>query len=359
MNRKSIIVALIISLGIAAFVAKKLQPSPSDIPVVAAPQEKMVKVVAAKRKIPSRTRLEPNIINDMIELKDIVASTAPPEFFTETTPLINKYTNLTLLPGTTITSECLLDKDAVPNLSFAIPPGRRAFTIQVTTVMGVAGFVQQGDCVDVIATFKAQGGGEATTKIILQDIQVLAVGKTYFQELDAGTASPTSTIMSQFAELITLAVTPEELERLVYIDSSGVQYRLVLKSPKDKDKKIVTEGATESIVRKALVDGDLAGKPAETSTGTTEFPPPVVPIPPVVTEPPPEVVVAKRPQIVTPSQPVDDGRVVIINMKSGSDKRVELTREGYNQSEEESGSGVTYEKGPTPEPQSLIPVGSN
>jgi pilus assembly protein CpaB len=259
-NRKAIFVALLVSLGVSLVLWKQLQaPKPVDTstPVAAPAPVETRPVVVAKNRIPTRTRLEAAVIAESFEIRDIATSSMIEGALNATDSMLNKYTSMTVLPGDQMTSARMLEKDAVPNLSFAVKQGRRAFTIPVDPVKGIAGFIQQGDFVDIIATFRPPGA-ETVSKMILQDIQILAVGKTYFQELDLGAgASPTAAIMSQMTDLITLSVTPEELERLMYLDSAGVFYKLVLKNPLDKDIKIVTKGATEKIVMKDLgIDKD-------------------------------------------------------------------------------------------------------
>jgi len=274
------------------------------------------------------------MLSEYLEMKDVVASGAPPDAFTSMASITNKFSSVTILPGDIITPARLLDKDAAPDLSFVIPKGKRAFTIQVNPVMGVAGFIQQGHVVDVIATIRPKMGGETITKIVLQDIQVLATGKTYFQELDAGVATPSSAIMSQFSELVTLAVTPEELERLTYIDTQGVQYRLVLKSFKDKDVKIPTTGVTEQSVLAGIKDeskpttpGTLASVPTASPTPETPFSitPPTTPsvTDKASVQPPSEAARAAEPQ-------ADDGKVLV---QYGSKRKEEIFKEGYDGSD--------------------------
>ncbi len=64
------------------------------------------------------------------------------------------------------------------SLSALLPVGMRAAAVRVDDVVGVAGFIHPGDIVDVIATVRQEGSNSQTSsKIILQAIKVLAVGK--------------------------------------------------------------------------------------------------------------------------------------------------------------------------------------
>ncbi|HOY66894.1 MAG TPA: Flp pilus assembly protein CpaB [Candidatus Ozemobacteraceae bacterium] len=252
MNRRAIIVALIVSMVFSAILWKKVQQDQGKKggePIFVAPPKIPTKnVVVARRKIPARTMLEPAKMNEFFEIKEIVASAVPPDAFTDMASLTKKYTAITVLGGDIMTPNRMLDKDVIPALSFAVPQGKRAVTIAVTRTSGVGGFIQQGDYVDVIASFKP-GSPDSITKIVMQDILVLAAGNTY--AFDPGVATAAPAIAAAKMELVTLAVAPDELERLVYLDS-GVIFRLVLKNPKDKGEQVQTKGATEKIVMRAI-----------------------------------------------------------------------------------------------------------
>jgi pilus assembly protein CpaB len=246
-NRKAILVALVASLAISMLLWKKLQtnkPPQIEAPVVQQPTILKKPVVVSTKRIAARTSLEPELVKDAFEIREIIASAAPEMALTNVASLTGRYTAVTLLPGDIMTPMRLLDESSVPNLARAIPPGKRAVSIAVSKVTSVGGFIQQGDFVDVIATFRPRNS-DPITKIVLQDIQVLAIGGRY--EFDGSTASTSPAISAAKVELVTLAVTPSELERLMYLDTSAT-FRFVLKNPEDKGRQIITKGATERLV---------------------------------------------------------------------------------------------------------------
>ena len=258
MNKKAILVALIASLLVSVFlwnqIQKKQQPAQITAPVIEQPILKK-RVVVCKKRLAARTRLEASMLNDCFELKELIASSVPDTAFTSIASLTNRYTAVTVLPEDIITPVRLMDEDTIPNLARAIPAGKRAVSIAVSKASSVGGFIQQGDFVDVIATFRPRNG-ETITKIVLQDIQVLAMGNTY--EFEGAIATMTPAIAASKAELITLALTPEDLEKLMYLDA-GTTFRLVLKNPTDKDNVVQTKGATEQIVLKDIGHASTAG----------------------------------------------------------------------------------------------------
>ncbi len=73
----------------------------------------------------------------------------------------------------------LAPKGAGGGLPIIISEGKRALTMRVNEVSGVAGFVTPNTRVDVLLTMENQNtGGEQATRIIMQDMRVLAAGQS-------------------------------------------------------------------------------------------------------------------------------------------------------------------------------------
>src|SRR5581483_9473364 len=71
----------------------------------------------------------------------------------------------------------LASKEAGAGLPPIIPPGKRAVSVRVNEVIGVAGYVLPGTRVDVVATANPdQKHEDTTTKVILTNVEVLAAG---------------------------------------------------------------------------------------------------------------------------------------------------------------------------------------
>ncbi|HLB24912.1 MAG TPA: Flp pilus assembly protein CpaB [Nitrospirota bacterium] len=134
-------------------------------------------------------------------------------------------------------------------MSVLVPQGKRAFTVAVNEVVGVAGFVLPNSIVDVVATVNSPyqtSGDQRISKIILQNIRVLAVGQTLEQKEGKPVTVPT----------VTLDVTPEEAEKLAIASENKVQ--LVLKHMGDTDE-VKTRGATVASILGAAPPAQGAG----------------------------------------------------------------------------------------------------
>lgn len=87
-----------------------------------------------------------------------------------------------LFPGEPIFNQKVSGGNNKGGLTPMIPQGRRAITIAVSEIKGVAGFIKPGDHVDVLTTFDVQKNDEhdelKKTKTVLQDVLVLASAQT-------------------------------------------------------------------------------------------------------------------------------------------------------------------------------------
>ncbi|MDE1155956.1 MAG: Flp pilus assembly protein CpaB [Acidobacteriaceae bacterium] len=98
-------------------------------------------------------------------------------------------------------------------LSAHIPDGMRAISLRSDEVVGVAGYLLPGSHVDVLVTLRpSSAAAEATTSIVLQNVQVLTAGQK-MQPDPEGKAT--------HVDVVTLLVTPQDAERAVLASSQG------------------------------------------------------------------------------------------------------------------------------------------
>ncbi len=110
-----------------------------------------------------------------------------------------------------------------------IPKGYRAVAVKVDEYTGVAGLLKPGARVDVVATFKIRKGNgklEHISKIVLQNIEVRAVGQTFRPE-DADSPK------AKLSRSVTLLVKADQVETLQLAASTG-KIRLALRSATDE-----------------------------------------------------------------------------------------------------------------------------
>ncbi len=119
-------------------------------------------------------------------------------------------------------------------VSAVMDPQKRAMSVKVNEVVGLPGFIQPGDRVDVMVTFARPGKTKdpQITKVVLENSLVLATG-TQMERVNG--EEPKA------VKVITLEVTLEEAEKLA-MASNGGKIRLALRSPLNRDIK-KTRGA--------------------------------------------------------------------------------------------------------------------
>lgn len=193
-------------------------------------------VVVAARDIPSGMALEASQL-DVIRWP---AGHAPAGSFSKVGDVVGQTSRDTLVAGEAVLMNRLATKDHGRGLAALLDPGTRAMTVKVDQVIGIAGFVQTDDRVDVLTTIATDeetqrtlgNKAEKMSKIILQDIRVLAVG----EHLATDGREPVK------VQAVTLAVKPDESERLALASQYGT-IQLTMRSRVDREN-VATEGVT-------------------------------------------------------------------------------------------------------------------
>ena len=111
-------------------------------------------------------------------------------------------------------------------LPLLITEGMRGMSVKVDNVTGVSGFITPNSRVDVLVSGKPEGGGESEqrSKMILQNVRVLATGTVIEQVDEKPKEVPT----------VTLLVTPDDAEKLT-LASRQQAVRLALRNYSDQE----------------------------------------------------------------------------------------------------------------------------
>jgi len=120
-----------------------------------------------------------------------------------------------------------------------ISEGYRAVTVKVNEYSGVAGLLKPGDRVDVVGTFSFRRGRgtQTVSKIVLQNVEVRAIGQEFHEREDGK-----SSLSGKLSRSVTMLVRPDQVERLQLAASKG-KIRLALRGPFD-DSSPMTQGIT-------------------------------------------------------------------------------------------------------------------
>lgn len=138
-------------------------------------------------------------------------------------------------------NELLLESKLAPldgktgGVTAVTDPNKRAMSVKVDDVIGVAGFIKPGDRVDVMVTLEQAGGREKTvSKMMLENLKVLAAGTQMERKGKDEEPKP--------VQVITVEVDVEEAEKLALASTQG-KLRLALRNPLNSER-ILTQGAT-------------------------------------------------------------------------------------------------------------------
>jgi len=184
------------------------------------------KVVVAARDIDLGTLLTP----DMMKVVDWPSASVVNGIYKDTKQLEERVVNTMLLRGEPILDTKLAPRGTKGGLSAVIGAGKRAITVRVNEVSGVAGFSLPGNYVDLMVNTQDERD-KPVSKIVLEQILVLAVA----QEASRDETKP------KVVNAVTLEVTPEQAEKLDLARSVGT-LSLALRNQVDK-ADVVTTGA--------------------------------------------------------------------------------------------------------------------
>lgn len=194
------------------------------------------KVAVAVVDIGLGSRLSP----EMIRMVDWPANAVPPGAITDSKLVETRVTRTSIQHGEPVMEGKLAPLGTQGGLSAVVADGKRAMTVRVNDVVGVAGFALPGNFVDILVNTQDEVAKKNTnrdasiSKIVLERIMVLAVA----QESSRDETKP------KVVNAVTLELTPDQAERLDLARSVGT-LSLVLRNQVDPSP-VNTEGATKT-----------------------------------------------------------------------------------------------------------------
>ncbi|WP_052667464.1 Flp pilus assembly protein CpaB [Nitriliruptor alkaliphilus] len=236
MNRRLIgLLAALVLAGIATFFLVTFVTSADER---ARSGEELAEVFVAQGDIPAGTVADDAIAQGLIDQDQVPARTIPSGAIGALEQISGQLATGPLFTGEIIVSGRFGDAVAQASGLMEIPEGLHAITVQIGVPEGVAGFIQAGSTVGVVGTAEVpagapgfgQGGaidddveGEATprSEYLVRDATVLAIGQRVVNvETEDGTTGE-AVQQSNDVYLVTLAASPEDVEKLVWTTQQG------------------------------------------------------------------------------------------------------------------------------------------
>lgn len=236
-NKKIIMIALFLSLITALLIYMYISG-----PKTEAPKMEYATVYMAAKTMPARYKITDADLKQVKIAKELLN----PSTISDISEITGKLTMERIIAGEQIVRERLADEEGVL-LSYSLPEGTRAISINVNEQINVTSLIRPGDFVDVIANFgkdEEDNGQTVTvypriTKTVLQNVKVLALGQDMTLSVDK---------LAELPVTVTLAIKKEDAEKFVFV-SEYATLRLALRQVGD-DAETVSEGVAR---------GDVAG----------------------------------------------------------------------------------------------------
>jgi len=193
---------------------------------------KTVYIVVATTDLPLGSKIDPG----QLKLARWSADALPDGAFTNPSQVVGSFVKSQFVANEPIVaSKLFLGQKTAGVMPLLIPVGMRAVSVQVDEVSDIAGFVLPHSHVDILIALANQGGGgpdKPFSKIVLQNVEVLAVG----EEVEKKKDDP------ELVKVVTVIVTPQDAERLALATREGT---LHLAMRNYADSKVVLTSGTD------------------------------------------------------------------------------------------------------------------
>jgi pilus assembly protein CpaB len=196
------------------------------------PLTQHVQVVVANADLAWGTKLTP----EMVQVQEFPSGAIPEGHFSSVDAIKDRVLMIDVKRN-----ELLLESKLAPvgattgGVAAVTDINKRAMSVKVDDVIGVAGFIKPADRVDVMVTIEPEGGkqGNSMSKMILENVKVLAAGTQ--MERKGKDEEPKQ------VQVITVEVDVEEAEKLALASTQG-RLRLALRNPLNQER-VLTKGA--------------------------------------------------------------------------------------------------------------------
>lgn len=201
----------------------------------------MKRVVIAARDI---AELE-TIDDTMLDTRSVPEDYVGPAFAADLDSVVGQVAAAPIKKGEQILSTKLLTPGPSTGIALQVSPNKRAVTVPVDEVRGVAKLIRPGDRVDLIAALDVGRGATARREVtyLMQDVPVLATGVNVVNniprtlELDPGGKNYTQFNLTGDTKFttVTFEVDPKQAQDLVYLTSTQPgNLFMVLRNPNDR-----------------------------------------------------------------------------------------------------------------------------
>jgi pilus assembly protein CpaB len=211
-------IPLIVMAGVVGLVASYSVYSYVNMKIAGSVKPTSQVVVASNEIAPGTA-----ISTAQVKVVDWPRELIPAKATTSINAIQGRVVILPIAKGEPVLLTKLAPEGAGSGLGSLLDDTKRAFTVRVDDVSGVAGFIKPGDHVDVLAELPTQDAKEFFSKAILQNIVVLTAGHTTEDTSEKKDKKPIP------VTTVTLELSLEQAETLNLASSQG-KIRLALRN---------------------------------------------------------------------------------------------------------------------------------
>jgi len=233
-NRTKILLigAMVLAL-VASWLAYSWVQERAGVGEVAKEQVSTQSVAVASVEIPHGVQIEAAHLKTVIWPIDLL----PEGAFKTIEEVVGKIATRVIYPEDIITNKRVANTVDGSHLAALISSNKRAVTIRVDDVIGVGGFLQPGNHVDVIGVRRIQGSTEVRARTVMRDVIVLAVDQDISPEGDK----------PKVVRAVTLEMLPTSAVKVIKAANEG-KIHLLLRNP--ADKLVINKGPVKKRVVK-------------------------------------------------------------------------------------------------------------
>lgn len=231
-------------------------------------------VVVAKQDIAEMQ----TIYDNMVETKEVPADFVQPNSISTPDSIIGNVAATPIQKGQMVLTNSLLTPGPDTGISLQVAPSKRAVTIPIDEVRGVAKLIRPGDRIDIYAAVDTGKGVSQKREVfvMMNDVSVLATGVSVINniprmfELDSTGKNVTQIALTGDTKYTTITVeaTVKEAQDLFYILSTAPgNLFLALRNPNDRTvPPRMPSSTSDSITGRPVLDSSMGMRPAMPTT---------------------------------------------------------------------------------------------
>jgi len=179
-----------------------------------------VDVLQAVAPIEPGETIDDAAANGKLTLKPVAQDYLLPNYQTSVEDLSGSVATQRILPGEQIVSDKFGSEVETATSALTLQKGEIAISVSLSDTARVAGFINPGSRVAIFLNGTAEDG-QAYTRLLLNDVQVIAVGSTTTTQTTTTDAEGTQTVEQLPRTLMTLALDQQDAEKVLYSQGSG------------------------------------------------------------------------------------------------------------------------------------------